>query len=143
MIHQPVVGVGAVVVREEAVLLVQRGRPPAQGEWAIPGGRLQWGESLQQGAEREVLEECGVTIRAGAVIYHFENRVADGHGGYAYHYVVLDLAAEWLAGEVVAGDDAAAAAWVPFAELHHYRLNHQTRQALRQLYPAFTRHLIE
>ena len=74
----PVVGVGAIVVHDGAVLLVKRGKPPHKGEWAIPGGRLQWGESLQQGAEREILEETGSTIKAGELLYHFEHIVPAG-----------------------------------------------------------------
>ncbi|QEP43835.1 NUDIX domain-containing protein [Ectothiorhodospiraceae bacterium BW-2] len=132
-IAQPVVAVGAFVIHNGAILLVKRGRPPAAGEWAVPGGRLQWGESLQQGAEREVWEECGVTICAKEVIYHFENRVSDGLGGYLYHYVVLDMVADYLGGEPQAGDDAAEVAWFELTQLPSVALNRQTALALQQL----------
>ncbi|MDH3355103.1 MAG: NUDIX domain-containing protein, partial [Chromatiales bacterium] len=71
----PVVGVGAIVIHEGAVLLVKRGKAPHKGEWAIPGGKLKWGETLQQGAEREILEETGIAIEAGELLYHFEHIV--------------------------------------------------------------------
>lgn len=129
--RQPVVGVGAVVRRGDAVLLVQRAKPPYQGQWAIPGGRVGFGETLGAAAERELLEETGVRIRAGAPVYSFEHiDVAAG-----WHYVVIDLAADYLDGEPVGGDDAAAAAWVALAELDTLPVNATTRDCLGSLYP--------
>ncbi len=127
--RQPILGVGAVVRRDGAVLLVRRGREPYRGEWAIPGGRVNWGESLATAAERELLEETGVSIRAGAPAYCFEVIDAD------HHYVVVDLSAEYLAGEPRAGDDADAAAWVPLTELEHRPVNATTRACLAALFP--------
>lgn len=129
--RQPVLGVGAVVRRGAAVLLVQRGNPPFQGQWAIPGGRVRFGEALQAAAERELLEETGVRIRAGEPVYTFEHiePAAD------CHYVVVDLAGEYLEGEPSAGDDAAAAAWVDLAELESLTVNVATRRCLARLYP--------
>lgn len=131
----PVVGVGAIVRRGPTVLLVLRGTPPNQGLWAIPGGRLQLGETLQQGAEREIREETSVEIRAGQVVFTFEHIERDAAGALLFHYVVLDLAAEYLAGEPQAGDDAREARWIPFSELAQLPLNATTRHALQQLFP--------
>lgn len=103
------------------------------GEWAIPGGKLRWGETLQQGAEREIFEECGVTIRAGHPIYIFEH-ISQAEG-LPFHYVVIDLEAKYLSGVPAAGDDAVAAAWIPFSQLLNLRLNSVTRKALFELYP--------
>jgi len=130
----PVVGVGAIVVNDGAVLLVKRGRPPHEGEWAIPGGRLQWGESLKQGAEREILEETGITIEAGEVIYHFEHIVPAEGDGPEFHYVVLDLEGHYISGEPLAADDAADACWVALDDLASVNLNQITQQALQRLY---------
>jgi len=134
----PVVGVGAIVVHDGAVLLVKRGKPPHEGKWAIPGGKLQWGETLQQGAEREILEETGITIEAGELLYHFEHMVAVGNGAdgedYGFHYVVLDLAGRYLSGTPLAADDAADARWVALDNLQSVHLNSTTQQALETIF---------
>jgi ADP-ribose pyrophosphatase len=132
----PTLGVGAVVRQDERVLLVRRGMPPAQGEWAIPGGRVHPGESLKMAAEREILEETGLRIEAGEVVFQFELIERDAAGQLRFHYVVLDLAAEWLGGQLQAGDDAAEARWVSPRELRHLSVNAVTRRALAQLFPA-------
>ncbi len=134
--ERPQVGVGAVVVHRGRVLLVQRGRPPNAGQWAIPGGRLRGGETLRAGAEREILEETGVTIRAGVPVYTFEHIEHAADGTLLYHYIVIDLAAQYVCGEPQAADDAAAARWVAWEELPQLALNATTRAALLQLYPA-------
>ncbi len=130
----PVLGVGAMVRRGEAVLLVRRGRPPYAGEWAIPGGRVELGETLQAAAEREVLEETAVRIRAGATAYTFEY-IEREQARVLRHYVVIDLLGTWLSGEPSAGDDAAEAAWIPFAELDRLPVNAETRRALASVFP--------
>ncbi len=131
----PQVGVGAILVRDGAVLLVRRARPPHRGEWAIPGGRVQPGEPLAVAAARELLEETGVQARIGPLLYHFEHIEHDPSGQLRYHYVVLDFAADYLAGTPQAGDDAAEARWVRFDEFSTLPINATTRQALAQLLP--------
>ncbi len=124
------------VCRGDTVLLVLRGRPPAAGEWAIPGGKVHLGETLAEAAEREIREETGVTVRAGGEpVFSFEIIDRDPHGSVRHHYVVLDLMATWVAGEPVAGDDAREARWVAFNELEQLPLNAVTRRALQQLFP--------
>ncbi len=134
MAEWPRVGVGALVRRGDALLLVLRGRPPCEGEWAVPGGKLRAGESLAQALEREVMEECGVEVRCGAQAYHFEHIERDDDGALRFHYVVLDFHAEWISGEPRAGDDAREARWVHFGELDTLPLNAVTREALRSVY---------
>ena len=107
----PVPAVGAVVVHEGAVLLVRRGRAPSRGVWAVPGGRIELGETLAEAAEREVREETGVQVRAGEPVWSFDSVVRDPEGRVAFHYVVVDLLADYVAGEPRAGDDALAARW--------------------------------
>ncbi|HEY0719739.1 MAG TPA: NUDIX hydrolase [Gammaproteobacteria bacterium] len=136
MSRAPVVAVGAIVRRGDDILLVLRGTPPNENQWAIPGGRLHLGETLQQAAEREILEETGVLIKAGEVIYTFEHIVRDRDGNVQFHYVVLDLAAEYQSGEPQAGDDAREAGWIPLAQLAQWPVNSTTRQALCQLFPG-------
>lgn len=107
----PEVAVGAVIVDNEDLLLVRRGRGPAAGEWAVPGGRVRRGETLAEAVVREVAEETGLEAVCGRFLGWVE-RMGQGH-----HFVILDFEAAVLErGEPVAGDDAVEAAWVG---LHH------------------------
>lgn len=132
--RQPRVAVGAVVFHDERVLLVRRGRPPAECIWAIPGGNVQLGESLQQAAEREILEETGICIRAGAPVFVFDLLERDAGGRIRFHYVIVDLAAEYVSGDIAAGDDALDARWVPAGRLSAMNLSRQTRRLLKDYY---------
>lgn len=133
--HWPQLGCGAIVRRDNTVLLVKRGMPPRQGQWAIPGGKVLAGESLHVAAEREVFEETGIRVRAGEMVYQLEYIEHDESGELAFHYVVLDYLAEYRGGELKAGDDAIEAAWVSFAELVSINLTDSTRDALHTLFP--------
>ncbi|SCZ49761.1 NUDIX hydrolase [Thiohalomonas denitrificans] len=132
----PILGVGAVVRRADAVLLVKRKRPPYQGEWAIPGGRVEWGETLAAAAERELMEETGVTIRANEPVYTFEYIEPAKGKTPGVHYVVIDLRGEYIAGEPRAASDAEDAAWVNLSRLQRLALNWYTRHCLATLYPT-------
>jgi ADP-ribose pyrophosphatase len=132
--HSPRVAVGAVVWHAERVLLVRRGKAPADGQWAIPGGCVELGESLPQAAEREILEETGIRIAAGEPVYVFDMIERDETGTVRFHYVIVDLAARYLGGRVRAGDDACEARWVSASELKDLNVSPPTRQLLtRQL----------
>ena len=113
----PKVAVGAVVLKDAHVLLVQRGRPPGQGNWAIPGGSINLGETLRSAAEREVFEETGLNIRAGEPVYTFESIVRDEDGKVRFHYVIIDFAADYIDGEIRPGDDAMDAGWFSVEDL--------------------------
>ena len=128
----PRVGVGAVVFHDARVLLVLRAQAPNADQWAIPGGRLNWGESLQAAAEREILEETGVRIRAGEPIFTFDVIERDESAACSRHYVVVDLAAQYLGGEPCADDDARDAHWVGADELDALPVNATTRKLLRE-----------
>lgn len=125
---------GAVVFRDGAVLLVERRHPPCSNEWAIPGGKVRLGETLQQAAEREILEETGIRIKAGEPVYAFDLIERDSAGNVQWHYAIIDLQAEYLDGEVRAGDDAAAAAWIRPEELAGITVNTTTRKLLQSRY---------
>ena len=131
---QPRVGIGAVVFHQDRVLLVKRKNPPAQGEWAIPGGKVRLGESLQQAAEREIREETGIEIRAGEPIYVFDLIQHNPQGGCETHYVIVDVEAEYLAGQPQAADDAADARWLSAEELKTLPVNATTRYLLQSCY---------
>ncbi|MBN2688089.1 MAG: NUDIX hydrolase, partial [Deltaproteobacteria bacterium] len=89
---RPRVGVGAVVIKERKVLLVRRGIPPSEGLWAIPGGHVELGETLQETAEREILEETGIVISAGEPIHTFDLIERDESERIRFHYIVVDVA---------------------------------------------------
>lgn len=129
---QPVIAVGAVIFHEERVLLVKRKQPPNQGQWAIPGGKVRLGESLYAAAEREIREETGITIKALSPVYTFELIEKDPHDEVLYHYVIIDLLAEYVAGAPKPADDASAAAWVDRNMLDTLPVNQETRKLLRQ-----------
>lgn len=111
------IGVGAVVFRASDVLIIKRGKAPFIGQWSIPGGGLHEGERLEDAAVREVMEETGVGVRLLGLIGVFEALPKTRAGeGFLRHTLMIDYAAEWLAGEPVAGDDAAAAEFAPYEE---------------------------
>lgn len=128
---RPRVAVGVVVVHEGRVLLVERAKPPALGEWAVPGGSVELGETLGRAAEREVLEETGVSVRAGRVVHAFDGITRDAAGRVRFHYVVVDIQAHYLGGEVCAAGDAGAAGWFDRNEIEAVRLSEVTRMVLR------------
>ncbi len=130
----PLLAVGAVVIHQGRVLLVRRLRPPGEGQWAIPGGKVDLGENLAQAAEREILEETGLTIAAGEPVYTFEVIDRDDAGRVRYHYVIIDLAAEYRGGKLRAGDDAGDARWVAPEELPALGVYPRTRELLEKLF---------
>ena len=121
----PRVGVGAVILDGDRVLLVKRGQPPSQGRWSIPGGLVHLGERIEDAARREVQEECGVSVRLLGLCGVIDRvRLAPANGSEAprvhYHYVIIDYAAAIEAGTPRAGSDAAEVRWVPIADLGGY-----------------------
>ena len=127
----PRVAVGAVVFKEECVLLVRRGQPPAEDLWAIPGGSVEIGETLQEAAEREILEETGIEIRAAKPIYTFDVIDRDEAGKVRFHYVIIDLAANYVMGEPSPGDDAVEARWVSAQEIDGLEVSPATLKLLK------------
>jgi len=129
----PRVGVGAIVIREGRVLLVKRGIEPSFGLWAIPGGCLDLGETIQEGAEREILEETGVVIRAGDPVHTFDFFERDREGRCRFHYVIVDVLADYVSGDVQASDDAADARWLSPDELDALPVAQNTLKVLRKV----------
>ena len=130
----PCVAVGAVVFNDNRVLLVRRGKPPAMNLWAIPGGKVELGETLQAAAEREILEETGLRIRARDPIYTFDHLDKDDTGRIRFHYVIVDLFADFVGGEIHPGDDAAEARWVASHEIEALPVSPTTLALLRQMF---------
>lgn len=131
---QPCVAVGAVVFNNDKVLLVRRAQPPAMDYWAIPGGKVKLGETLQAAAEREILEETGLQIRAREPVYTFDHLEKDEDGLIRFHYVIVDLAADYIGGEILPGDDAAEARWLAPEDFHDLKISPKTRELLRRVF---------
>jgi 8-oxo-dGTP diphosphatase len=116
--QSPVPAVGVVVLRGEEVLLVRRGTPPRLGQWSLPGGRIEFGETVEAAALRELKEETGVEAQLLGLIEVldavFTSRTS---GDVTRHYVLIDFAARWLSGDPVAGDDAAEARFFHHSEV--------------------------
>jgi 8-oxo-dGTP diphosphatase len=130
---RPRLAIGGVVIKDGRVLLVRRGKPPALGEWAIPGGSVELGESLAEAAEREIQEETGVLVRAGEVCHLFEAIKGDDAGRVRFHYVIIDLLAEHVSGDPVPGSDVTDAAWLSSGDLGGRDVNENTLALLRKL----------
>lgn len=114
---RPLVGVGVVVFRGDKVLLIKRGKPPRLGQWSLPGGLQELGETVYQAAMREVREECAIAIEPSAVIDIVDAITPDDAGRTRFHYTLVEVLAEWRSGEPVAGDDAMDLAWFDPADV--------------------------
>jgi len=129
--ERPLVGVGAVIVDGGRVALIKRGKAPLLGEWSIPGGMLELGETVRQGAEREALEETGLVVRATELLGVFDRIVPDDANRTLYHYVLIDFLCEVDSGELRAAGDAAEAKWVRVEELDKLALAEDTAAVVR------------
>ncbi|HZU91827.1 MAG TPA: NUDIX hydrolase [Stellaceae bacterium] len=120
--ERPVVGVLAVVLRGERALVVRRANPPLPGRWGFPGGVLELGETVAEGAMRELREETGVTAEPAEVLTVLDAIDRDAAGRVRYHYALVAVRGLWRSGEGVAGDDADEVAWLSRAEIVAHNL---------------------
>ncbi len=128
----PVPAVGIVCLRGGEVLLIRRGNPPRQGEWSLPGGRIEWGETAAEAALRELLEETGVQARLLGLIDVVDGLFRSRETGALWaHYLLIDYAAQWTGGEPVPGDDATEAVFAPLADLARFDLWAETERVIR------------
>jgi ADP-ribose pyrophosphatase YjhB (NUDIX family) len=119
----PVVGVGAVVVRDGKALIVKRAHEPRKGEWSLPGGLLELGESLQDAAQREIKEETGLDVVVGPIIETFDRVHRDDAGKIRYHFVIVDFVCWSVSGDAIPASDAEGCAWVSGEEIDDYKVN--------------------
>jgi 8-oxo-dGTP diphosphatase len=120
MNKRPLIGVGAVVFNaRDEILLIKRGKPPHYGRWMVPGGTLEWGETLEQAARREVKEETGVEIEIESLVEIIE---AITPGGEGYHFVIIDYVARAVSGALAPASDALDAVWAGLNSLPDYEL---------------------
>ena len=130
----PIVAVGAVVFKDNKVLLIRRAKPPAKGMWSIPGGSVNLGETLQQAAERETLEETNLMIQAIKPVYTFEVIEKDDNNQVRFHYVIIDLVADYISGIPLPGDDADEVRWVSSKEMKNLDINPRTLKVLNSVF---------
>jgi len=136
----PIVGVGAVVIDGTKVLLVRRGNEPLKGEWSLPGGALEVGETLQQGVVREVLEETGVTVAPAGVVEILDRIVRDEESGRVrYHYVLIDFVCRVIGGSPLVGSDADEVQWVDRGGLDEYRVAPVTVRVIEKAFGVESR----
>jgi ADP-ribose pyrophosphatase YjhB (NUDIX family) len=119
---QPIVGVGAVIIDQGRVVLVKRKYEPLAGQWSLPGGRLELGETLEAGLSREMLEETGLVIEVGPVVDVFDRILLDPERRVRYHYVLIDYLCRPVSGALAHGSDVAAAEFVDPFDLDRFRL---------------------
>lgn len=127
MVDRPVVAVGGVIIEDRRILLIQRGADPHMGMWAVPGGKVAIGETLAHAVAREISEETGILVEVGEIAWVGESL------GEGFHHVLIDFYARVVGGELVAGSDAAAAAWYSADELSRLSVPPSMADLLGQL----------
>ncbi len=132
--YHPIIGVGAIIIKGEKVLLAKRGKEPDYGKWSIPGGAVKLGETLKEAVKREVCEEVSVVIRVGEVVEVLERIFHDPKGKVQYHYVLVDFLCEYLSGEERASSDALEARWIPISEIPRQCLPDKTKRVIQKAF---------
>jgi mutator protein MutT len=129
---QPVVGVGAVIIKDGKILLEKRKSAPGRGKWSIPGGLVELGESVSQSVVREVAEETGLEVYQPELIDVVDNVVRDENGEVKYHFVIIDYFVKLKGGNVKASSDAEELQWVPLGEVEKYDLTKTFRAFIQR-----------
>jgi 8-oxo-dGTP diphosphatase len=128
------VGVGGVIIEKELALLIKRGSAPLKGEWSIPGGMLELGETILQGVRRELVEETAIEAEVLDLIEVFERITTDDAGRPQYHFVILDYLCEVVRGEARAGSDVTDVTWVAESDLGKYSLTPTATRVIRKAF---------
>ena len=128
----PLVGIGAVIIEEDRVLLVKRARPPLQDRWSIPGGVLEVGELMREAAVREAREETGLIVEPGELLGVYDRVLRDPEQRVQYHYVLIDFLCRRVGGELQAADDAAEVRWFKRKALDALNLTEDTQDVIRK-----------
>lgn len=130
--EHPVVGVGAVVLDGDRVLLIKRGHEPLKGQWSLPGGRVEIGETLERAIAREVREETGLDVEVGPMVEVLDRITRDASGHVEHHFVLVDFVCRPTGGVLGGASDAEAAEWVPMERLTAYDVAGVTIQVIRK-----------
>jgi ADP-ribose pyrophosphatase YjhB (NUDIX family) len=126
----PRVGIGIVLLRGDEVLLVRRAKPPGVGQWSLPGGAQELGETAEACARRELFEETGLQAGPVHMVAHVDSIHRDESGRVQYHYTILDFAAHYEGGELAPADDVSEAAWVHPSRFDEYALWPEARRII-------------
>jgi 8-oxo-dGTP diphosphatase len=137
--ERPILGVGALIFREDYILLIERGKEPLKGYWSLPGGVVEVGETLEQAIRREIREETSLEIEILEVLEIFERIMRDGEGRPEYHYVLIDYLCRANEGQASPASDAARVAWIRRGELHLFRLTEGTLPVIHKGFDAAAR----
>jgi len=137
--ERPILGVGALILRGDSILLVERGKEPLKGYWSLPGGVVEVGETLEEAIRREVREETHLEIEIAQVLEIFERIMRDGDGRPEYHYVLIDYLCYANAGEAKPASDASQVAWVHRDQLDRYRITEGTPPVIQRAFDAAAR----
>lgn len=127
---RPIVGIGIAVLRDDAVLLVRRGTPPNAGSWSLPGGGQELGETAEQAARRELLEETGLEVGDIHLAANVDSIHRDADGRVQYHYTIIDFCAAYRTGQPTPGGDVTAAVWAPLDGLDAYDLWSEAKRVI-------------
>jgi len=119
---RPIVGIGIVVIKDDTVLLVRRGKPPNVGTWTMPGGAQELGETAEEAGRRELLEETGLEVGPMHFAATVDNIRRDADGRIRFHYTIIDFAARFVSGEPVAATDVSEVTWARLDALDEYNL---------------------
>ena len=126
----PLVGVGAIIVENDRVALIKRGKAPLLGEWSIPGGLLELGETVREGGIREALEETGLQVEMLELLGVYDRVVRDPDDRVSYHYVLIDFLCRRISGDLTASGDAADARWFTRSEIDLLSLPKDTAEVI-------------
>ena len=132
--EHPIIGVAAVLIENDRVTLVRRGRAPAYGEWSLPGGAVELGETLESAVTREVSEEIGLEVEVLELVALLDRIFLDKEGQIQFHYVLLDFLCRKIGGELLASSDAISCAQVPLFALDEYKLTKETKEVIDRAY---------
>lgn len=132
--EQPLAGVGAIIFRENRVLLIKRGSRPSLGKWSIPGGLVELGESLEAAVRREVLEEVGLEVKVVDLVAALDRVIRDENGQIEYHYILLDFLCEGAEGNPRAATDADECLFVALEDLSRFDLTRGTETIIRRAF---------
>jgi ADP-ribose pyrophosphatase YjhB (NUDIX family) len=132
--QRPIIGVGALILKRDRILMAQRGKKPLKGSWSLPGGALETGESLADGVRREVREETGLDIRTLGVLEIFERIMRDASGAPEYHYVLIDYMCRMVGGTLAPGDDVCAVEWVRRRDLPQLEITEGTLAVIEKAF---------